>query len=64
MEDRYINGKYWIDNKSLHEEDSDFKFSNLSTLIKRNHSISIKGIVDIGCGAGKIKYIFQKAIQQ
>ena len=60
MEDRYINGKYWIDNKTLHQEDSDFKFRNLFTLIKRNHSISLKGIVDIGCGAGKIIYNFSK----
>jgi predicted TPR repeat methyltransferase len=60
MEDRYINGKYWIDNKTLHEEDSDFKFINLRTLIKRNHSIYLKGIVDIGCGAGKIIYNFSK----
>ncbi len=60
MEDRYISGKYWVENKTLHEEDSDFKFNNLSLLLKRNQYIPIKGIVDIGCGAGKIIYNFSK----
>ena len=60
MEEKYINGKYWEENETLHEEDSDFKSEHFLTLLKRNPLIPTKKIVDIGCGAGRIIWNFSK----
>lgn len=58
MTNQYQTGEYWNKNTGFHEEDSDFKFQNLYTLLKRNPQVNISGIVDIGCGAGRITWNF------
>ena len=60
MDNKYVNGKYWEENETLHEEDSDFKFQHFLTLLKRNPLITISNIVDLGCGAGRIIWNFSK----
>ena len=61
MANQYLTGEYWTRNTSFHEEDSDFKFQNFFTLLTRNSQISISGIVDMGCGAGRILWNFAQA---
>ena len=61
MEEQYTNGKYWEENGSFHEKESDFKFQNFKTLIERNDKLPIIGIVDMGCGAGRIIWNFSNA---
>jgi SAM-dependent methyltransferase len=58
MANQYQTGEYWNRNAGFHEEDSDFKFQNFHTLLKRNPDIPITRIVDMGCGAGRITWNF------
>lgn len=64
MENQYQTGKYWENNNSFHEEDSDFKFRNFLTLLKRNPQIAITGMVDLGCGAGRITWHFSNTFKK
>jgi hypothetical protein len=64
MANQYLTGEYWTKNTSLHEEDSDFKSQNFFTLLKRNPQIKISGIVDMGCGAGRISWNFAQAFPE
>ena len=48
----YEDGKYWLKNPSLHEEDAKFKSTNFLKIINKN-KIEIKNLLDIGCGSGK-----------
>lgn len=60
MDSQYTTGKYWEENSSLHEEDSDFKFDHFLTLLKRNRAVNPTGVIDMGCGAGRIIWNFSK----
>ena len=60
MSDKYQSGKYWEENATFHEEDSDFKFQNFMTLLLRNPRVNMSGIVDMGCGAGRIIWNFSE----
>jgi predicted TPR repeat methyltransferase len=64
MENLYQTGEYWEKNSSFHEEDSDFKFQNFMVLVTRNPEISISGIVDLGCGAGRITWNFSNHFKE
>lgn len=61
MDNKYLNGQYWQENETFHEEDSDFKFQNFLTLLNRNKLIPTNEILDIGCGAGRIIWNFANA---
>lgn len=64
MNNQYENGEYWAVNSSFHEEDSDFKFQNFLTLLKRNPQAVWEGITDLGCGAGRIIWNFSNQYPQ
>lgn|GEM_PF-6550114 len=60
MDNKYQTGKYWEKNTRFHEEDSDFKFQNFMTLLKRNPHVKIHGLINMGCGAGRITWQFSE----
>jgi len=59
MSDIYESGRYWDDKASMHEEDSDFKVNHALALLKRNN-FHPASIVDCGCGAGRVSWLFAK----
>ncbi len=53
MKNIYTNGKYLESNKTWHTEDSPWKASQVMRIIDKN-DLFPQGIVEIGCGAGRI----------
>lgn len=52
----YVLNDYMKKNHSYHIEDSEFKWSNFSNILKKSNFdfSNIKSIADIGCGSGQI----------
>lgn len=48
----YESGEYWTGNKSSHDQDAEYKFSNAVRILSKN-GIKPETILDVGCGGGK-----------
>ena len=60
MDSQYTTGKYWEENSSMLEDDSDFKFDHFCKLLNRNKVVNPSGVIYMGCGAGRIIWNFSK----
>jgi len=55
----YLSGAYKNNNPSWHEEDSQWKATQINNLIRRN-KISPRTICEIGCGSGEILSVLSR----
>ncbi len=55
--DLYTSGDYWRGLSSMHEDDSEHKVMHARRLLDR-HAIRPNSILDCGCGAGRVAYLF------
>lgn len=58
---RYADGRYLGDNPGWHEEDSPWKASQITALLRR-HGLQPRSVCEIGCGAGGILQALQAAL--
>jgi len=59
IKEAYHNNEYWDLHPSFHEEDQEFKFKNIIELLD-NNSLSLRDIIDVGCGSGKFAYLMSQ----
>ena len=56
---KYVSGEYIAEHPDWHQTDSPWKASQISKIIDRNQ-VSVKNVVEIGCGAGRIIHELSK----
>ncbi len=63
MKDIYNNGEYLNHNPRWGEEDAEWKGGMVAAILKKNN-INFTNAVEVGCGAGGILQVLQKAFPQ
>ncbi|MER8383595.1 class I SAM-dependent methyltransferase [Mesorhizobium sp. M1399] len=60
---KYVDGRYWSENASFHEEDAAFKAKNCNEAVKSYGLAGPLRVLDVGCGSGKFLYEFSELVE-